>query len=151
MNNCNFSDEDSDVELDDYLTNDKRRVLEFMQIAPQNELQLMASCSKKKAEAIIAARPFKGWIDLVTKLQTNKNLSTDLLNAAQRVLVTRNNIKQLMKKCYNISQQLQIAINNGVTVKKPKILTTTYVNYFFFFAKKNCNQTKKNFLQVNLD
>lgn len=36
-----------------------------MQSAPQNELQLMTSCSKKKAEAIIAARPFKGWIDLV--------------------------------------------------------------------------------------
>lgn len=118
-----FSDEDSDVEISDHLTSDKKRVLEFMQKAPQNELQLMSSCSKKKAEAIIAARPFNGWIDLVTKLQTNKNLSTDLLNAAQRVLTTRNNVKQLMKKCFNISQQLQTAINNGATVKKPTILS----------------------------
>ncbi|CAH1978360.1 unnamed protein product [Acanthoscelides obtectus] len=59
------SDEDSDVEISDELTGDKKRVLEFFQSATVNELQLMNSCSKKKGEAIIEARPFTGWVDLV--------------------------------------------------------------------------------------
>lgn len=112
------SDSDSEQEIDDTLTGDKKRVLEFLQTATMNELQLMASCSKKKAEAIMACRPFTGWLDLIEKLENNKNMSTDLLNAAQRVLITRSNIKQLMKKCVNISQQLQRAINSGTGLKK---------------------------------
>lgn len=30
-----------------------------------NELSLLSGCSQKKAEAIIAQRPFKGWLDMV--------------------------------------------------------------------------------------
>lgn len=60
----------------------------------------------------------------MTKLQSNKNLSTDLLNSAQQVLVTRNNIKQLMRKCANLSQSLERAIKSELTVKKqPDILS----------------------------
>lgn len=120
------SDEDSDVEISDDLTSDKRRVLEFLQTATPNELSLMATCSKKKVDAIVAVRPFTGWIDLVEKLQTNKNLSTDLLNYAQRVLMTRNNIKQLMKKCTNIANQLQYAVKSDAGIKvQPSILTSS--------------------------
>lgn len=60
-----FSDEDSDVEITNELTGDKKKVLDFFQTATAIELQLMATCSKKKAEGIIELRPFKGWIDLV--------------------------------------------------------------------------------------
>lgn len=60
-----FSDEDSDVEISNELTGDKKRVFEFFQSATAIELQLMATCSKKKAEAIMELRPYKGWIDLV--------------------------------------------------------------------------------------
>lgn len=60
-----FSDEDSDVELNDELTGDKKKVFDFFETATLNELQLMASCSKKKAEAVVELRPYKGWIDLV--------------------------------------------------------------------------------------
>ncbi|KAI4457082.1 snf2/rad54 helicase family [Holotrichia oblita] len=112
------SDEDSDVDITNELTRDKKRVFEFMQNATPTELQLMTSCSKKKIDAIMASRPFENWIDLVQKLQQNKNLSTDLLNSAQQVLITRNNIKQLMKKCSNLSQNLEQAIGSDLTVKE---------------------------------
>lgn len=120
------SDEDSDVEISNELTGDKKRVLDFFQTANCNELQLMNFCSKRKAEAIIEIRPFTGWIDLVDKLQTNKNLSGDLLNAAQQVLATRNNIKHLMKKCSNLAQQLERAVAAGAGVKEqPPILSSS--------------------------
>lgn len=60
------SDDDSDVEITNDLTSDKKSVLEFLQKATPNELQLMASCSKKKVEALIELRPFNSWTDLVT-------------------------------------------------------------------------------------
>jgi hypothetical protein len=31
-------------------------------------------CNKKKVADIIKLRPFEGWVDLVTKLQTSRNL-----------------------------------------------------------------------------
>lgn len=120
------SDEDSDVEISNELTGDKRKVLEFMQSATDIELQLMNFCSKKKAVAIIHARPFTGWIDLVEKLSNNKNLSTDLLNAAQQVLTTRNNIKRLMKKCTNLAFQMEKAVAAGAGVKEqPKSIAAS--------------------------
>ena len=95
-----------------------------MQTATEAELQLMSFCSKKKAEAIIEARPFAGWVDLVEKLSNNKNLNTDLLNAAQQVLMTRNNIRHLMKKCTNLAQQMEKAVAAGAGVKtQPRILS----------------------------
>ncbi|RZC42894.1 SWI/SNF-related matrix-associated actin-dependent regulator of chromatin subfamily A containing DEAD/H box 1 -like protein [Asbolus verrucosus] len=120
------SDEDSDVEISDELTGDKRKVFEFMQTATEGELQLMNFCSKKKADAIIEARPFEGWVDLVQKLSNNKNLNTDLLNAAQQVLMTRNNIRHLMKKCTNLAQQMEKAVAAGAGVKaQPRSLSVS--------------------------
>ncbi|KAJ8923061.1 hypothetical protein NQ315_001610 [Exocentrus adspersus] len=120
------SDEDSDVEISNELTGDKKRVFEFFQTATMNELQLMNSCSKKKAEAVIESRPFSGWIDLVQKLQNNKNLSTDLLNYAQQVISTRNNIRHLMKKCKHLAHQLERAVAAGAGVKEqPPSLSST--------------------------
>lgn len=121
-----FSDEDSDVEISNELTGDKKKVFEFFQTATMNELQLMSSCSKKKAEIIVEFRPFAGWIDLVQKLQENKNLSTDLLNYAQQVIATRNNIRHLMKKCTNLAQQMERAVAAGAGVKEqPPSLSST--------------------------
>lgn len=119
------SDEDSDVELSDELTGDRKRVFDFMQNATLNELQLMNSCSKKKAELVVECRPFSGWIDLVQKLENNKSLSTDMLNAAQQVLYVRNNIKQLMKKCSNLASQMERAVAAGAGVKtQPRSLSS---------------------------
>ncbi|CAG9774088.1 unnamed protein product [Ceutorhynchus assimilis] len=119
-------DEDSDAEISNLLTGDKKRVMEFFQTATLNELQLMNYCSKKKAEALIESRPFSNWIDLVTKLQSNKNLSTDLLNSAQQVLSTRSNIRQLMKRCTNLAQQMERALAAGAGVKEqPRNLSSS--------------------------
>ncbi|XP_076250237.1 SWI/SNF-related, matrix-associated actin-dependent regulator of chromatin, subfamily a, containing DEAD/H box 1 [Rhynchophorus ferrugineus] len=119
-------DEDSDAEITDELTGDKKKVLEFFETGTSNELQLMQFCSKKKADCLIELRPFSGWIDLVTKLQSNKNLSTDLLNSAQQVLITRNNIRNLMKKCTNLAQQMERAVAAGAGVKEqPRNLSSS--------------------------
>ncbi|KAJ8959068.1 hypothetical protein NQ318_022324 [Aromia moschata] len=120
------SDEDSDVEISNELTGDKKKVFDFFQTATINELQLMNSCSKKKAELIVESRPYSGWIDLVQKLQNNKNLSADLLNHAQQVIATRNNIKHLMKKCTNLALQMERAVAAGAGVKEqPPSLSST--------------------------
>lgn len=78
-----YSDDDSDIEISNELTGDKKAVLEFMQTALSSELLMMSQCSQKKANAIIHARPFKDWRDLVNKFQNIKYLDTELLNAAQ--------------------------------------------------------------------
>ncbi|XP_053596797.1 SWI/SNF-related matrix-associated actin-dependent regulator of chromatin subfamily A containing DEAD/H box 1 homolog [Microplitis demolitor] len=52
------SDDDSDVEISNKLTGDKKAVSDVMQTALLSELLLMHQCSQKKAEAIITARPF---------------------------------------------------------------------------------------------
>ncbi|KAF5270701.1 hypothetical protein FQA39_LY01439 [Lamprigera yunnana] len=117
------SDEDSDIEISNDLTSDKKKVLKFFCTAIPNELQLMSSCSKKKAEAIVECRPFHDWVNLVQKLQENKNLSTDLLNAAQEVLLTRSNIQRLMKCCKNLASSMERAVAAGAGVKEqPAIL-----------------------------
>lgn len=77
------SDDDSDVEVSNVLTNDKKGVLEFMQNATQSELLQMPYCSQKRANAILEARPFRDWRDLVQKFQNYRYLDTELLNSAQ--------------------------------------------------------------------
>lgn len=57
------------------------------------------------------------------KIQKNKNLSTDLLNSAQQVLITRSNVQQLMRKCTNLASQMETAVAAGAGVKtQPSIL-----------------------------
>jgi len=43
----------------------------------------MSQCSQKRANAIVEARPFEDWRDLVNKFQNTRYLDTELLNAAQ--------------------------------------------------------------------
>lgn len=78
-----FSDDDSDAEISNDLTHDKKAVLEFMRTALLSELLLIPQCSQKRAEAVIEARPFENWRDLVFKFQNNKYLDTELLNSTQ--------------------------------------------------------------------
>lgn len=54
-----------------------------MQNSLASELLLMSQCSQKKANAIMEARPFQNWRDLVQKFQNYKHLDTELLNSAQ--------------------------------------------------------------------
>ncbi|XP_063972294.1 SWI/SNF-related matrix-associated actin-dependent regulator of chromatin subfamily A containing DEAD/H box 1 homolog isoform X2 [Diachasmimorpha longicaudata] len=107
------SDEDSDAEISNDLTGDKKAVLGFMQTARSAELLLMHQCSQKKVQAIIDARPFDNWRDLVQKFQTNKYLDTELLNSAQNLLATRNVVEALMKKCFRLSANMEKAVSAG--------------------------------------
>ncbi|XP_072949554.1 SWI/SNF-related matrix-associated actin-dependent regulator of chromatin subfamily A containing DEAD/H box 1 homolog [Epargyreus clarus] len=118
-----YDSEDSDTEITDDLIGDKRKVFEFLNTSNMNELSLLSGCSQKKAEAIIAQRPFKGWLDMVEKFNNNKMLSTELLNSTQELLSTRNNIQRLMKKCVGLAQQLESAVAAGAgRLKQPATL-----------------------------
>ncbi|XP_050684992.1 SWI/SNF-related matrix-associated actin-dependent regulator of chromatin subfamily A containing DEAD/H box 1 homolog [Leptidea sinapis] len=108
-----YDSDDSDNEISNDLVGDKRKVFEFLNTSSLNELMMLSGCSQKKAEAIIAQRPFKGWLDMVQKFNENKMLSTDLLNSTQELLCTRNNIQRLMKKCVGLAQQLEAAVAAG--------------------------------------
>ncbi|KAL0882895.1 hypothetical protein ABMA27_016404 [Loxostege sticticalis] len=118
-----YDSDDSDNEITDDLVGDKKKVFNFLNTSNMNELSLLSGCSQKKAEAIIAQRPFKGWLDMVEKFNDNKLLSTELLNSTQELLTTRNNIQRLMKKCVGLAQQLEAAVAAGAgRLKQPSIL-----------------------------
>ncbi|XP_026327681.1 SWI/SNF-related matrix-associated actin-dependent regulator of chromatin subfamily A containing DEAD/H box 1 homolog [Hyposmocoma kahamanoa] len=61
-----YDSDDSDNEITDDLGGDKRKVFEFLNKSNLNELSMLSGCSQKKAEAILAQRPFKGWLDMVS-------------------------------------------------------------------------------------
>uniref|UniRef100_A0A1B6HJ59 SWI/SNF-related matrix-associated actin-dependent regulator of chromatin subfamily A containing DEAD/H box 1 homolog n=1 Tax=Homalodisca liturata TaxID=320908 RepID=A0A1B6HJ59_9HEMI len=107
------SDADSDEEISDYLTESKRKVLDFLNTATEGELRIVPSCTVKKIEAIQSMRPFEGWIDLVTKFQTGKFLGTNLLNGAQQVIEAREVVAHLMRKCERIATRTEKAIAAG--------------------------------------
>ncbi|XP_043253834.1 SWI/SNF-related matrix-associated actin-dependent regulator of chromatin subfamily A containing DEAD/H box 1 homolog [Colletes gigas] len=119
------SDEDSDMEVSNELTGDKKAVLEFMQNSPASELLLMSHCTQKRANAIIKARPFNNWRDLVEKFQSYKYLDTELLNSAQELLATRHEVETLMKKCLRLSTNIEKAVAVGASAikKQPRGLS----------------------------
>lgn len=59
----------------------------------------------------------------VKKLRENNHLSTTLLNAAQDVLTTRNNVRHLMRKCTALGQQMEKAVAAGAgVINQPSLL-----------------------------
>ncbi|GBP05415.1 hypothetical protein EVAR_76822_1 [Eumeta japonica] len=121
-----YDSDASDSEISDDLMGDKRKVFNFLNTSGKNELSQLSGCSQKKADAIVALRPFKGWLDMVQKLNSSKMLSADLLNATQELISTRNNIQRLMKKCVGLAQQLEAAVAAGAgLLKQPAILSSS--------------------------
>ncbi|CAG9786923.1 unnamed protein product [Diatraea saccharalis] len=121
-----YDSDDSDNEITDDLIGDKKKVYEFLNTSNINELSQLSGCSQKKAEAIIAQRPFNGWLDMVEKFNNSKMLNTDLLNSTQELLTTRNNIQRLMKKCVGLAQQLEAAVAAGAgRLKQPTSLDSS--------------------------
>ncbi|XP_034255614.1 SWI/SNF-related matrix-associated actin-dependent regulator of chromatin subfamily A containing DEAD/H box 1 homolog [Thrips palmi] len=119
------SDADSDEEISDEMTDDKRQVLNFLSEADVGELYQMSNCSKKKAELIIECRPFEGWKDTVEKLEKKSGLGAGILNSAQELLRTRKVAASLIKKCSKLSSQMETAISTGLSNlhKKPSIMS----------------------------
>ena len=79
----------------------------------------------KKAQAIIDARPFTSWRDIVKKFQHTKYLDTELLNSVQTLLATRNVVEALMKKCLKLSANMEKAVAAGASTvtQQPKGLS----------------------------
>ncbi|XP_054709852.1 SWI/SNF-related matrix-associated actin-dependent regulator of chromatin subfamily A containing DEAD/H box 1 homolog [Uloborus diversus] len=117
-----YDSEDSDCE--ENLTAVHSNVLKFFQEASVEELSGIPGCSKKKVEAIVNARPFNKWADLVEKLRNDKNLSTDMLNGAKKVLDMRATITKLMTKCQQLSVDMEDLVEN---LKENKESSTDYV------------------------
>merc|ERR1711935_190693 len=104
-------DSDSEAEEEEEinenaLPTDKKRVLEFFNDATEPELVAIQGCSKKKVQDILLMRPYEGWMDLVTKVQDNRNLSTEMLNNTTHLLKMRDAVKRLMDKCAKITEKM---------------------------------------------
>ena len=101
------SDEEEDGPSDDNLTADKRKVLTFFNEGGDQELTGIQGCNKKKVVEIVKLRPFEGWVDLVTKLQTCRQLNTEMLNSAVELLRMKSAITKLMNKCQKITAKME--------------------------------------------
>ena len=56
---------------------------------------------------IVKLRPFKRWVNLVTKLQTCHKLNTEMLNSAMELLRIKSALKKLMNKCQKMTAKMQ--------------------------------------------
>jgi len=101
------SDEEEDGPSDDNLTSDKKKVLTFFNDGGDQELTGIQGCNKKKVIEIVKLRPFEGWVDLVTKLQTSRQLNTEMLNSAVELLRMKSAITKLMNKCQKITAKME--------------------------------------------
>lgn len=119
------SDADSDTEVSNYMSSSKKKVFDFFNNATTVELLQIPSCTQIRVNAILEARPFEGWRDLVNKLENGKHLNGQILNAALDVLKTRSIVSQLMEKCLKIAVSTEKAIAAGSThiKQQPSILT----------------------------
>jgi len=101
------SDEDDEALSDENLTGAKKKVLKFFNEGGDQELTGIQGCNKKKVQEIVKLRPFEGWVDLVTKFQTTKQLNTDMLNSASDLLRMKSGVTSLMNKCQRITNKIE--------------------------------------------
>lgn len=101
------SDEEEEGPSDENLTSDKKNVLKFFNEGGDQELTGIQGCNKKKVVEIIKLRPFEGWVDLVMKLQANRQLNTEMLNSAVELLRMKSAITKLMNKCQKITAKME--------------------------------------------
>lgn len=104
-----------------------KKIFEFMNTATAMELQTVKNLSAKKAALIIELRPFSDWYDLRTKLSTSKSLSAELLNNAQELLNIQNNVANILAKCNKMVKRMESAIEDGAgIVEQPKLLSRQF-------------------------
>ena len=100
------SDEEEEGPSED-MSSDQRKVLAFFNDGGDQELTGIQGCNKKKVVEIVKLRPFEGWVDLVTKLQTSKGLSAEMLNSATDLLRMKSAVTKLMNKCQKITAKME--------------------------------------------
>ncbi|XP_053921227.1 SWI/SNF-related matrix-associated actin-dependent regulator of chromatin subfamily A containing DEAD/H box 1 isoform X2 [Cuculus canorus] len=84
----------------------KVKILSFLQDASPSELTLIPQCSQKKAQKIIALRPFNSWESLFAKMTQTVGLSEDIVWNCKILLKERDVVLKLMNKCEEISNKL---------------------------------------------
>lgn len=105
------------------MTKDRKKVIEFLNTGTTSEMMAVKSLSAKKIDVLLAQRPFDDWTDLRQKIDSNKLLSVEMLNACQEFLNQRNNMARIMKKCKKLVQKLEEAVARGdKVVKQPELL-----------------------------
>lgn len=136
------SEDESDDETSYYMTADRKNVLNFLNEAKSSEFLVVKGFSTKKIDILFEHRPFVDWFDLINKLQTNKHLSTDMLNACQEFLNQRNNMGRIIEKCGKLVKQLEATVAQcGSSVQQPKLINPEYVPNFLLFALRLINTT----------
>lgn len=121
------SDEDSDDDTSYVMTKGRKKVVEFLNTGTASEMIAVRSLSAKKIEVLMTLRPFNDWTDLRFKLDSNKMLSNDMLNACQEYLNQRNNMARIMKKCKKLVKKLEEAVAKGDKVlKQPELLNNDF-------------------------
>lgn len=109
------------------MTKDRKRVLDFLNTANSSELMVVKSLSAKKIDILLPLRPFDNWANLLRKIDENKIITTDMLNACQEYLMTRKNMDRIMKKCQKLVQKLEKAVSDGDNVvKQPPSLNKNF-------------------------
>lgn len=118
---------DSDDDTAFVMTKDRQSVIDFLNTATNGELMAVKSLSAKKMDVLIPLRPIDDWADLLTKINTNKLLSTDMLNATQEYIKQRNNLSRIMKKCNSLVKALEEAVAKGdKVVQQPALLNPEF-------------------------
>ncbi|XP_064366550.1 SWI/SNF-related matrix-associated actin-dependent regulator of chromatin subfamily A containing DEAD/H box 1 isoform X2 [Dromaius novaehollandiae] len=107
----------------------KAKILSFLQDASPSELALIPQCSQKKAQKIIALRPFNSWESLFTKMTKTTGLSEDVVWNCKILLKERDVVLKLMNKCEDISNKLTKQVTSitedggyGWNIEQPSIL-----------------------------
>lgn len=117
------SEKDSDDDTSFIMTEERKEVIDFLNTATNGELMAVRSLSAKKIEILLSIRPIDDWFDLLAKIQSNKLLSTEMLNGCQEFLNQRSNIDRIMKKCKKLIKNLEVAIaRSDQVVKQPELL-----------------------------
>ncbi|NXG76585.1 SMRCD regulator, partial [Baryphthengus martii] len=114
-----------EVMEDDY----KAKIISFLQDASLSELTLIPQCSQKKAQKIIALRPFNSWEVLVSKMTETAGLSEDVIWYCKILVKERDVVLNLMNKCEDISKELTRQVTRitedggcGWNIEQPSIL-----------------------------
>ncbi|XP_030376686.1 SWI/SNF-related matrix-associated actin-dependent regulator of chromatin subfamily A containing DEAD/H box 1 homolog [Scaptodrosophila lebanonensis] len=120
-----YDSDDSDTEMSNKMTGQRKKVFQFMNTASLIELQSVKTLSEKKASVLIELRPFNDWVELRQKLESNR-LSGDLLNYAQDLINKQNTVATILSKCNDMVKRLETAIANSPgIVEQPKLLNSS--------------------------
>ena len=87
------------------------------------ELAAIQGCSKKKVEVLLKMRPFEGWGDLVSKVQSSKQLSTEMLNDGVVLVKLQRVMVRLMEKCDKIADKMAKLVEGLTSGESSKKLT----------------------------